>query len=295
MLLQGTDLVLKRSEDGGLTWSPLTVFFSNSTDNETNVIGNAAPVQDKSTGRIWMPFNRNNEQVFMSYSEDDGVTWSQPVYHPELVHEDWKWVGLGPPAGLQLSTGRLLVPGYHTIKLKGDGLLSRGHTLYSDDHGVTWAIGSEDFGGPYLSNECQAVELSDGSVLINARTVTNQRVQVLSKDGGLTFGPPSIAEGLIQPLEGCEGSMVYDVTEDRLFFSDPANRSLVRQNMTVFQSIDHGASWQPLLTVDTGAVAYSALQMVYEYGKSGLALLYERSEVLQLVFEPDQIVFYRVF
>lgn len=136
----GTDLVMKRSSDGGTTWSSLQLFYSNSTDTVTNVIGNAAPVQDTSTGRIWMPFCRNNEEVFLSYSDDDGVTWSTPLQAPYLTSPDWKWVGLGPPGGLQLSSGRLLIPGYHTTLIKGDGLISKGHTLLSDDGGETWYI-----------------------------------------------------------------------------------------------------------------------------------------------------------
>jgi sialidase-1 len=51
----GTDLVTKRSTDGGLTWSPLRVVHS---ENST-VIGNVAPVQLKS-GRILFPFCKNN-------------------------------------------------------------------------------------------------------------------------------------------------------------------------------------------------------------------------------------------
>jgi hypothetical protein len=90
-------LVIKHSYDDGKTWSPLSVFYSNSTVGDTNVIGNAAPVQDLETGRIWMPFCRNNEEVLISFSDDDGLTWSTPVFHPELVLPEWKWVGLGPP------------------------------------------------------------------------------------------------------------------------------------------------------------------------------------------------------
>jgi sialidase-1 len=205
---QGTDLVYKRSTDGGQTWSKLQVLWTNSSDIEFNVVGNAAPVQDSFTGRIWIPMCRNNEEVFMSYSDDDGLTWTEPEYRPELVKNDWKWVGLGPPSGIQLSTGRMLIPSYHTTLWKGDGCASRGHTLYSDDHGASWHIGSEEFGAPYLSNECQAVELGNGSVLINARVVSTHRIQVVSTDGGLTFGEPVVVEGLSEPIEGCEGSIV---------------------------------------------------------------------------------------
>lgn len=125
------------------------------------------------------------------------------------------------------SSGRLLIPAYLTVLVKGDGLLSRGHTLYrsehahthalrpaeitsdissfSDDHGRSWHIGSADFGEPFLLNECQAAELQDGSVLVNARTSSNRRVQALSRDGGLSFDAAFEVPDLLQPLEGCEG------------------------------------------------------------------------------------------
>jgi sialidase-1 len=218
----GTDLVYKRSFDNGQSWSSMQLIWSNSTADETNVVGNAAIVQDHNTGRIWLPLCRNNEEVYIKYSDDDGVSWSAPVYHPELVAPDWKWVGLGPPAGLQLSTGRLLIPGYHTSLIKGDGELSKGHTLYSDDAGASWNIGSSDFGGPYLSNECQAVELSNGSVLINARTLTTHRIQVLSHDGGLTFDAPRRMETLVEPFEGSEGSIVRHAASNMLYYSGNA-------------------------------------------------------------------------
>ncbi len=292
---------MKRSYDGGKTWTPLEVFYSNSSAVESNVIGNAAPIQDQMTGRIFLPFCRNNEEVWMSYSDDDGINWSTPVYQPHLTHSDWKWIGLGPPGGIQLSSGRLLVPAYHTNKWKGDGCASRGHTLYSDDHGETWSIGSEDFGRPYLANECQAVELANGSVLINARTVLNHRVQVISNDGGLTFGDPYIPKELVQPLEGCEGSLVRDNLSNKLYFSDPYSHSVVRVNMTIYESSDEGLTWQYLTTVDKGSVAYSSLQVIPPsnadltiQNKSSLVILYERSNQPSLVFEPDEIVFWRV-
>ena len=300
-LFKGTDLVFKRSTDGGLTWSPLGVVWTNSTTEETNVVGNAAPVQDV-TGRIWLPFCRNNEDVFITYSDDDGVTWSDPIYHPELVLEDWKWVGVGPPAGLLLSTGRMLIPGYHTVKWKGDGCASRGHTLYSDDNGLTWQIGSADFGAPYLSNECQAVELANGTVLINARTVSTHRIQIISHDGGITFEEPYIVDGLVEPIEGCEGSLVRysgdKLNPSMLFYSGPNNNGLFRRNMTIMKSFDDGMTWSTHRIVDRGEVSYSALQIIpsltSNFGlKYEIGLLYERSDEFFLVFDPDQILFVR--
>lgn len=274
------------------------MLFSNSSGNDTSVIGNAAPVQDAHTGRVWMPFCRNNEEVFITYSDDDGESWAQPVHQPQLVMDDWKWVGLGPPAGLQLSSGRLLVPGYHTTLWKGDGCASRGHTLYSDDHGATWNIGSSSFGDPYLSNECQAVELKNGTILINARVVSTNRIQILSNDGGLTFDPAYVVPPPLQEtVEGVQGSLVRDYDTNILYFSIPNNGGIIRRNMTVFQSFDEGASWSELRNVDKGAASYSAIQIIpsaVSGEANSLALLYERSDTMQLVFEPDEILFWIV-
>lgn len=89
------------------------MLFSNSSDAEANVVGNAAPVQDRVTGRIWLPFCRNNEQVFITFSDDDGLTWAAPTHHPLLTNPLWKWVGLGPPAGLQLGEQRMYMYMYY--------------------------------------------------------------------------------------------------------------------------------------------------------------------------------------
>ena len=290
-------MVIKRSLDGGVTWSPLGLFYSNSTVDAATVIGNAAPVQDSSTGRIWVPFCRNNEEVYISYSDDDGITWSNPVYHPELVLDGWKWVGLGPPGGIQLSSGRLLIPSYHTNKFKGDGCVSKGHTLISDDHGATWSIGSSSFGEPFMANECQAVELANGNILIAARTISTYRIQIISSDGGITFQAPTVVphDYLQQTIEGCEGSIVRDPSTGALYFSNPNNDLLIRRNMTVFKSLDDGQSWIEFAAVDKGAVSYSSMQIYSSTSSSTeLLLLYERSNTMQIVFDPDEIVLYKM-
>lgn len=61
-----------------------------------------------------------------------------------------------------------------------------------------------------MSNECQAVELSNGDVMIAARTISTHRIQIVSHDGGLTFDTATVvpSEYLQQTIEGCEGSIV---------------------------------------------------------------------------------------
>ena len=105
-----TDLVYKRSFDNGLTWTDLKILYSNSSSSTNfNVIGNAAPVQDRNTGRIIIPFCRNNLEIWLITSDDDGNSWSIPTMIDGVVKKDWHWIGTGPPSSLQLSNGKILV------------------------------------------------------------------------------------------------------------------------------------------------------------------------------------------
>jgi sialidase-1 len=200
------------------------------------VIGNAAPVQDRRTGRILVPFCRNNLQVLLTYSDDDGRTWSPAVNLTGVTMPAWKWVGTGPPAGVQLSgaSGRLLIPSYHSEVPNDDGEFSIDHVMVSDDGGATWSLGGNFSYGAQFPNECQAVAFPDGSVYINSRGLWNDRVEAWSTDGGDTWPPDrvKIIADLKQPLEGCEGSTVRHPTSGLLFYSGPIDSSWVRYNST---------------------------------------------------------------
>lgn len=136
----------------------------------------------------------------------------------------------------------------------------------------------------------------------------------MSHDGGLTFDEPTIVNGLVEPIEGCEGSFFrYAGDEARsslvppsvLLYSGPNNNGLFRRNMTIMRSFDEGLSWSTHRMVDPGAVSYSALQIIPSLPSSSnglssssspaaeIGLLYERSNEMQIVFEPDEILFVR--
>jgi sialidase-1 len=264
------DLVLKRSFDGGATWQPLQVV----ADEGSNTIGNPCPVVDHEAGEIWLPLTRNlgtdserqimdgtssgSREVWITKSTDDGSTWSEPVEITSATKEpDWTWYATGPGVGIQLGSGRLLVPCDHAVAGSG---VRRSHVIYSDDHGVSWKLGGVV--GDH-TNECQAVELKDGTVLINMRSYHGQNCRAIatSRDGGLTWSDVTLDPTLIEPV--CQASLIRLISRDdtdQLLFSNPA--STRRERMTVRVSDDGGKSWPVARLLHAGPSAYSCLTVL---------------------------------
>lgn len=309
-----TDLVVKHSQDGGKTWSQLRKMRGDGK----NVVGNAAPVQLSQTsthpGRILVPHNVNNQEVWHMYSDDDGLSWSDAQQIPNVIKKEWAsshpsqsgngtFVAAGPPGSIQLRSGRVLVPSYH---FWGNCAISyncnRGHIMLSDDEGDSWYLGADGYSSGDIgihSGEAQAVQLQDGSVLLNARSYsilsTPQRVQAISHDEGLTFGEARFVPELPVPIAGCEGSIV---STDRgnptqLLYSGP-DSVLFRKGMTIWKSDDEGKSWGKKQLIDAGAAGYSSLQVHCQKQSCEALILYEQGDKVEMVMKPDRFVFKRV-
>lgn len=97
--------------------------------------------------------------MLITHSEDDGVTWAPPANLSGVTDPSWTWVGTGPPASLQLASGRIVTPAYHSTTPHDDGEVSTAHAMWSDDGGQTWALGGSWTDGVNFPNENQLVEL----------------------------------------------------------------------------------------------------------------------------------------
>ena len=129
---------------------------------------------DRDTGVIWLPMTRDNDDVLLVSSKDEGQTWSAPrVITGSVKKDNWTWYGTGPGNGIQMTRGphrgRLIIPCDHRIRSIADRSKStRSHVIYSDDHGLTWSIGGiTDF----LMNECAVAEREDGSLLLTCEAI----------------------------------------------------------------------------------------------------------------------------
>jgi sialidase-1 len=278
------DLVLKRSADGGKTWSPLQVI----AHEKGYTCGNPAPIWDRDTGELILLITKNRADahegriltgqdpprtVWITRSKDDGATWSKPEDISATTRkEDWRWYATGPCHGIQLQTGRLLIPANHSTSPDRKDWFS--HVIYSDDHGKTWAIGGIH---QEYTNESTVAELADGRVYQNMRSYRkeNRRRVSYSDDGGLNWSNDMTDQALIEPV--CQASTLAVSPKGNapsyLLFSNPASKK--REKMTVRLSADGGTTWPAALVLYAGPSAYSDLAQL---PNGDIGCLYERGE-----------------
>ena len=264
------DTLLRRSFDGGKTWGPVQTI----ADMGENTIGNPTPVIERQTGTIILLLTRNpghivesqtgdrDRTVWITRSSDDGATWEAPVdITAEVKRPGWTWYATGPGNGIQLRGGRLVIPCDHNV-----GPRERySHVIYSDDRGRTWKIGGV---AEEKTNESAVVELKNGELVLNMRSYhgKNRRAVQRSRDGGLTWSPLELDEGLVEPV--CQASMI--IARKLVLFSNPA--ATTRTRMTVRLSRDGARTWSASRVIWEGPSAYSSLAVARG---DRIGLLYE--------------------
>ncbi|XP_008280755.1 sialidase-4 [Stegastes partitus] len=196
---------------------------------------NPCPVYDEFTGTLFLFFiavlghtsesyqlvtGKNVTRLCFISSTDGGDTWSTVTDLTMRVIGDtikeWATFALGPGHGIQLKSGRLLIPAYaYHIECKecfGQLCQTTPHAFcfHSDTHGRSWRFG-EAVPGPE-SVECQMVSVDeeDGTNVLycNARSPLGYRVQALSLDDGAVFQEGQLVQRLVEPRNGCHGSIV---------------------------------------------------------------------------------------
>jgi sialidase-1 len=294
---------LRRSTDGGKTWQPSQHIAHTADRIEGNphkkdggeheqTVNNPVAILDRETGAIEFLYCVNYARCFSMRSTDDGVTWSTPVeitssFEPFRKQYDWKVIATGPGHGIQMKSGRLVVPIWLAFGGAGDHGPSAAGTIFSDDHGKTWHAGDitmpndGDFGNP---NESILTTLSDGRVLMVSRNGSkpNRKLVATSADGATGWTPPQFHDQLWEPQ--CMASIIAHPA-GVLLFSNPHTLPLgkdgketpggrgKRQNLCIKLSRDDGKTWPMNKTLEAEASAYSDLSVLPD---GTVLCLYER-------------------
>ena len=278
------DMLLKRSEDGGRTWSKQMVLL----DEGPGRVGNSCAIIERKTDVVHLLFTRGGgECLFYTKSTDEGKTWSKFVTtsdvkgQKEYTEKNFLQgfggspvkVGAGPVHGIQTTKGRLIAPSYCGRTIEGK---PRGGSciIYSDDGGKTWAAGGtiplvDDLG----HGECTVVERSDGSLLMNMRTGApglygiGYRTVSISTDDGATWSKPVLDKNL--PGPGCQASMIR-LNEKEILFLNPAVHRRggfsiwSRRNLTLRLSRDDGKTWPNSRVLNKELAGYSDMAVTKE-------------------------------
>ena len=317
--LQGDiDVGMSRSTDGGQTWSAMKRVLDmgdyNGLPQEQNGVGDPAVLVDQTNNTIWVAGLWVNGipgktawgssqpglkpgvtgQFVLAKSEDDGVTWSQPINITEQCKKpEWNLFFQGPGKGITMKDGTLVFPAQY----KDAQAMPFSTIIYSKDHGKTWSVGD---GAKSNTTEAQVVELSDGSLMLNMRdnrNVTekgdlNGRAVAITKDLGHSWTVHSSSNSAL-PESNCMASLISakvlinGIYKDVLFFSNPNTKS-GRAQMTVKASLDQGVTWP--VEYQTGlnsadSFGYSCLTMVNE---STIGILFEGTK--DLYFQEIKVV-----
>ena len=289
----GRALVLRRSEDGGATWSNVTFPFGSFADPGT--VGSFFQSQLTfdakrmavllTIGNITKHTNAcgngpgNTEDLnglLVITSLDRGVSWSAatkltPLRAPTSC--------LAPTTGHGVQMTNAATPAAYRTRLLVAAVHNAYHgdvVAFTDDGGVTWNSSGTSLAIEGL-DEISIAQLPNGglgAIIRNCMPGTGG-CQMLtgsasagggggggkrfmwstSDDGGASWSTPRPHADLVTPV--CQGSLLgYD---GALYFVGPYSTT-ARHNLTVLASDDSGASFTRALTLWPGNGGYTALQ-----------------------------------
>ena len=285
---------VKRSEDGGRTWSnPIVVgdrvrIGSDMSDDGRykgehvgwSELGNV--VVDETTGEIMVFAMGLAPSRTLYRSRDHGKTWraEKTVIKPD--RNGWLATTYCCDPGITLrhgkKKGRLVMPsqvfvgsvnddGTRTYLNKGQGrkffAKRYSNALYSDDGGRTWTP-SEPF--PLLgTSEPGLLELQDGRIYYNARSHVREGNKLVGRsvDCGESWVDSREDDELFDgppDVYGCKGALALFTHGGRevMIFSSPGRRDK-RDDITIRASFDGGESWPVSRLVREGPGNYTWL------------------------------------
>ena len=271
------DIVARRSEDGGRTWSEPVTVAAHCGDCG---YGDPALVVDRTSGDmlcicasgvgLWASTPEVPAGIEVFRSSDHGRTWSGPVSVTSQIYGcgcadtlscRWRGAFAASGAALQLRDGTLA---FVIAVRTGEPRRLANHVCLSEDGGRTWRAlpAAADMNG----DEAKLAELADGAWLMSIRNPEGgRRKYAVSHDRGLSWSQPARWEEMCEPA--CNGDLIrYTLRSDgferdRLLHSIPFDEQ-TRRRVSLLMSYDEGRTWPVRKTVWDTDAGYSALTVL---------------------------------
>ncbi len=324
--LQGhIDIGMSRSTDGGRSWEPMKVVMDmkrhGGLPESLNGVTDPSVLFDSKNKTIWVAalwmsggskdqmawwaskpgmLPTETGQFMLVKSNDDGLTWSNPInITQQIKNPEWQLLLQGPGRGICMEDGTLVFAAQYKQDIGKKAIDGGQYTchstiVYSRDGGINWQIGT---GAKENTTESQVAQLSDGTLMLNMRddlnridkTEKNGRAVATSADMGKTWTiHPSSNSALQEP--NCMASLLsvdYQTegqTQKILLFSNP-NDKYNRINMTIKASTDNGHSWPAALQINQDAgFGYSCMTPI---DSQTVGIVYEGSH--DIIFQRIKI------
>ena len=240
----------------------------------------------------------NTNYLWMSYSDDDGKTWSAPKDITYGIRKDWMhFLGTGPGTGIALHSGphkgRLVIPAYTTNNVSYLSGSQSSRVIYSDDHGETWHAGeavndnrpvgnqtihSSTMNNPGAQNtESTVVQLNNGDLKLFMRGLTGDLQVATSKDGGATWEKDVKRYADVKDVY-VQMSAIHTVQNGKeyIILSNAGGPGRYNGLVHLAQVEANGdLTWFKHNPIQSGKFAYNSLQ---DLGNGEFGLLYEHAD-----------------
>ena len=287
------DVVMKKSTDGGLTWSETkTIAAGDATTAAGFGYGDPAVVRTLSGKLICLAAAGQNSyptgMLHMAYMEstDNGATWTDPtdIYGTSRLNTNgtsFQSVFTTAGDGVTFSNGRVAF----AMNGKVNGT-TNDYIIYSDDEGQTWTVTPNyAFTG---GDESKLEIMNDNSLLISVRRGGwnsmadrgfNHTTGDASAEGINSWQTQSIWSGF--NANGCNADIMYysrstEGEQDILLHTLTKNFQTYRRDLRLYMSVDQGNTWTEIMQLQPGFAAYSSMQKL---ANGDVAIIFEDGSI----------------
>lgn len=270
------DIGIKRSTDGGRTWSQREIAVSGVGRNTVN---NPVMIADGET--LHFLYCLNYHQVFYRKSTDEGQTWTKEKELTSQIKEHtdsffWSCIATGPTHGIRLLSGTLVVPCWLAYNREDN---TSHHpsvitVLYSEDKGESWKTGkiNDTLVDP---SEFSVAQLKNGKAFAVIRHEGDKKCRATAEiSSDFSLENITCRENLIDPV--CCAGLIS--TGDNLLFVN-CNSSEKRENLTLKKlDADFSVCEELFLSKEAG---YSDIALSAD-GKTAY-ILFEKEKRLEFI------------